>query len=370
MKQLSGASISSSTSKTSSRDPRSLQIPLTIPETQTDMSSTHSVLGEIDAIEEYISNLREDEFDDRTRVIYEKCRSIQDMYQRLLQAMTAERSDIEELQDRLGELRGKNLDLNGQLHELQTVKQQTSDKLDNQKLRISLYHGDAMICDAQSMDTLENVDSSLALAMQRATVAQAQRAGHAEPSWQSPSLSTFRTMDLEPPAAWALNPRSGASEELFPMLIQQLEQLRLLQNSEVAGMHSHHEKLRVYTTIIEKKIQTYKQQISELHNLDQKLFNTKKIFDQLTGNDDLKDLTDVQLVEFSQKVNTYARKVNINLAQRQESQQAMRGCVVCIDRDWNTSLQPCGHNLCDNCAGRLNYCPTCRTAIRSRQRIQ
>ena len=44
-------------------------------------------------------------------------------------------------------------------------------------------------------------------------------------------------------------------------------------------------------------------------------------------------------------------------------------CVICMDRSPNVTLVPCGHRItCQQCAERLEECPTCRSPITLRQR--
>ena len=44
-------------------------------------------------------------------------------------------------------------------------------------------------------------------------------------------------------------------------------------------------------------------------------------------------------------------------------------CVICMDRSPNVTLVPCGHRItCEQCAERLEECPTCRSPITLRQR--
>eukprot|EP01105_Mastigella_eilhardi_P028657 TRINITY_DN9601_c0_g1_i1.p1 TRINITY_DN9601_c0_g1~~TRINITY_DN9601_c0_g1_i1.p1 ORF type:complete len:457 (+),score=84.93 TRINITY_DN9601_c0_g1_i1:82-1371(+) len=45
-------------------------------------------------------------------------------------------------------------------------------------------------------------------------------------------------------------------------------------------------------------------------------------------------------------------------------------CVVCLEREKQVRLEPCGHGvLCSVCAARLDACPTCRAHITQRQRL-
>ena len=50
---------------------------------------------------------------------------------------------------------------------------------------------------------------------------------------------------------------------------------------------------------------------------------------------------------------------------RRESE---RQCAVCMERPKNTVFE-CGHRVCDQCAGRLQACPTCRAVITTRIRV-
>jgi len=45
-------------------------------------------------------------------------------------------------------------------------------------------------------------------------------------------------------------------------------------------------------------------------------------------------------------------------------------CFVCIERSINIFLDPCGHTLCDECAGKIaSRCPMCREPIVKKGRL-
>jgi len=45
-------------------------------------------------------------------------------------------------------------------------------------------------------------------------------------------------------------------------------------------------------------------------------------------------------------------------------------CFVCLERSINVFIDPCGHTLCDECAGKItNRCPMCREAIVRKGRL-
>lgn len=44
-------------------------------------------------------------------------------------------------------------------------------------------------------------------------------------------------------------------------------------------------------------------------------------------------------------------------------------CCVCVDSEINTTLVPCGHLFCAECASRLPECPLCRKQVMAKQRI-
>jgi hypothetical protein len=44
-------------------------------------------------------------------------------------------------------------------------------------------------------------------------------------------------------------------------------------------------------------------------------------------------------------------------------------CKVCFDRACDHCLVPCGHMFCGTCAGKMKYCPVCRTRVNVRQRL-
>jgi hypothetical protein len=45
-------------------------------------------------------------------------------------------------------------------------------------------------------------------------------------------------------------------------------------------------------------------------------------------------------------------------------------CFVCIERSINIFLDPCGHTLCDECAGKItSRCPMCRQALVKKGRL-
>jgi chromosome segregation ATPase len=45
-------------------------------------------------------------------------------------------------------------------------------------------------------------------------------------------------------------------------------------------------------------------------------------------------------------------------------------CFVCLERSINVFIDPCGHTLCDECAGKItSRCPMCREAIVRKGRL-
>ncbi|WAR09157.1 BIRC2-like protein, partial [Mya arenaria] len=53
------------------------------------------------------------------------------------------------------------------------------------------------------------------------------------------------------------------------------------------------------------------------------------------------------------------------IRQENEKLREMQTCKICMERQVNTTLLPCGHLVsCDRCASRLAKCPICRTKIK------
>ena len=52
-----------------------------------------------------------------------------------------------------------------------------------------------------------------------------------------------------------------------------------------------------------------------------------------------------------------------------EKRAEEKQCVVCMDKEKDVALDPCGHRVCAVCSQSLDECPTCRQNIAGRIRL-
>ena len=52
-----------------------------------------------------------------------------------------------------------------------------------------------------------------------------------------------------------------------------------------------------------------------------------------------------------------------------EKRAEEKQCVVCMDKEKDVALDPCGHRVCAECAPSLNECPMCKQNIGRRMRL-
>ena len=46
-----------------------------------------------------------------------------------------------------------------------------------------------------------------------------------------------------------------------------------------------------------------------------------------------------------------------------EALEESKQCRICFERDVDSALSPCGHTICNKCAGSLSRCPHCRALV-------
>ena len=52
-----------------------------------------------------------------------------------------------------------------------------------------------------------------------------------------------------------------------------------------------------------------------------------------------------------------------------EKRAEEKQCAVCMDKEKDVALDPCGHRVCAVCSQSLDECPTCRQNIAGRIRL-
>ena len=52
-----------------------------------------------------------------------------------------------------------------------------------------------------------------------------------------------------------------------------------------------------------------------------------------------------------------------------EKRAEEKQCAVCMDKEKDVALDPCGHRVCAECAPSLNECPMCKQNIDRRMRL-
>ena len=61
------------------------------------------------------------------------------------------------------------------------------------------------------------------------------------------------------------------------------------------------------------------------------------------------------------KISSFAKDLNINNDYM---------CFICLERGFDTMIEPCGHVICDSCSkGAIQQCPFCRADIRKFKKL-
>ena len=61
------------------------------------------------------------------------------------------------------------------------------------------------------------------------------------------------------------------------------------------------------------------------------------------------------------KISSFARDLNINNDYM---------CFICLERGFDTMIEPCGHVICESCSkGAIQQCPFCRADIRKFKKL-
>lgn len=180
---------------------------------------------------------------------------------------------------------------------------------------------------------------------------------------------------FEPALAPATTSEAGKAEELCLQLIDVLQGIRDIQKKSSYERKSLQKNLEQLQNQIRSANTEYGAERTNLLNLERKLDTRLRQVNRMTGRDSYDSLTAAQLADLCKTINKASRRLATEQAIRevraQQQQQNVtklssehpERCLVCFERDWNSYLNPCGHTLCDECAGRLKFCPQCRVAI-------
>eukprot|EP00397_Hematodinium_sp_SG-2012_P009935 GEMP01010034.1.p1 GENE.GEMP01010034.1~~GEMP01010034.1.p1 ORF type:complete len:523 (+),score=117.90 GEMP01010034.1:124-1692(+) len=253
--------------------------------------------------------------------------------------------------------------------------------------QLAIYHGDGEALQPLAPEEIEEVCDTLNRAKETATVAQAlysstshtEKESHKEaPMLSEKEKKSFEVLQLPTKASVG-----ARTDEIISKVILELQELRIRESQNIKTLHEGYSHIAQIQAEHEQLIHAYQNQVEGVRDIERKHSNAASELCLLSGQGDLNSLTIDELKTLSGSIGKYLRKVHLALAVQQlhgKGECDMKAtkviaqtenglCIVCYEFKWNTSLSPCGHVLCENCASRLKFCPTCRAGITARQRM-
>jgi len=337
--------------------------------------------------------IKKDVGPDRARVARERTKRIGEKFKELQNAVASEHNDFHQCSHALGQASGTDGQLRGSIAKCDEFYNQRKEELDKATKTLRVFQAEHL----EDAD-LEEVSDALSKGLQSATIAQSrlqmiamssanlhqQYGGSQQPSHGGKASFPYLYQSLpdrrfEPPRQPVRGGLTGTSPDICTELIKELEVLRETQKEDLKDYDECDKILETLLGNIKVLNDTMATKRRNLQKTETELAKAEKGIAQFKGEDDYTDLNAEQLATLCAQIKKAERKIATEMAVRQLRGEKADGvkplsegdtslCIVCIERKWNTRLDPCGHCICEACSERLNFCPNCRKKIASRQR--
>jgi len=259
-----------------------------------------------------------------------------------------------------------------------TQTEQTTEKL-------AMFQGTSEVELEQAQ--LEEVCDSLNKARDKVTVEKALYNAQEHPAVEEkedpPWISKEEQINFEvPQLPVVLTDSYNTTEQIVQKLISSLQKLLRKEQRTLADVSIDTSHLHRVQGEHEALIKAYDAEVEAVKKVEAEGEQTAKTLSYLTGDENLNHLNLDELKKLSDDINIYLRKVTLSLAMKQicnmpqNSMLAHIGatkdkdvCAICYEHNWDTTLTPCGHVMCNSCAARLNICPSCRVRITGKQKM-
>jgi len=269
------------------------------------------------------------------------------------------------------------------LQELKMRHQVSEKALGKAKEELAIFRG--VSTEGLESAQIEAVYDSLNNAREQATVGQAQYDHREHPELpekkEAPWIAEPEKINFEVPQLPPIvSDNARTTKFLIEKLLTCLKKLHKREDRTLTEYAENREDLRRVQSEHNSLIFAHEGQVVALKKIETEKDETEKTLSYLSGNANLDHLKLEELKELSNEINTYVRKVTLSLAMRElqahpvsqaqaNAQKDKDKCAICFERNWDTTLTPCGHVLCHPCSAKLNHCPNCRTRIVNRQKV-